>query len=112
MGRQAKDHHARGVEVQPVHQQHGRERAAQPLDQAIGPVFAPARHRQQPGGLVDHQHLVVGVDHPGLFVGGAIGEAHFQTSRSASPANITEAMRFTTRIRAAIALPARPATMP
>ena len=110
--RQAEYHHPGRVQIQPMHQQHGRKGAAQPFDQAIRPVLAPAGHRQKPRGLVHDQHLVIGMDHLRLRLGRLIDKAHFQTIRSANPANSTEATRFITRIRAARALPASPAAMP
>ena len=58
VGRQGKNHHARCIAVQPVHQQRGGKHRLDTGQQAIGQVFALARHRQQPGRLRhDEQRL-------------------------------------------------------
>ncbi|MCY1310857.1 hypothetical protein D9M70_610940 [compost metagenome] len=95
-----------------MHQKDGRKRGAQPLDQAIGPPLAAAGNGKQAGRLVDHQNLVIGVDHARLFGRRLIDKAHFQTSRSASPANISAAMRLTMPSRLPIAWPAKPPIRP
>jgi len=59
MGRQRKDHHARGVPIQTMYQQRVRECILHPRDKTIGQMRPLARHRQQARGLVDQQHFGV-----------------------------------------------------
>ena len=76
MRRQREDHDARGVPVQPVHQERmgkGRLHAAQ---QAIGQVRPLAGNREQSGGLGHDQKLVILVHDIERHVGRGVVVAH------------------------------------
>ena len=57
MWRQGKNHHARRVPVQTMHQQYIGKHRLQPRDQAVRKMFALTRHGQQPIGLVHDDDL-------------------------------------------------------
>ena len=65
-GAAGEQHQAGGGLVQPVHHLGVGMAGLQPGEQAIGLGFAPAGHRQQPGGLVDDQQVVVDMEDQGV----------------------------------------------
>ena len=54
---------ARGCHVEPVHDPRIGELHLHACRSAVGLVGAPARHRQQPGGLVDDDQRVIDMHH-------------------------------------------------
>ena len=59
MGTEREDHDARGVHIEPVHQERLRKHRLHPCEQAIRQVITLARHAQKTCRFVDQEKLVI-----------------------------------------------------